>query len=78
VIQTVTGFRMLEQGCEAHKKQKGAFAGRGHQDRLKRWTIAGVIYAIARLQASLAWRQFKLLIHELDQLLPAGEVDVTG
>ena len=78
MIQTVTGFRMLEQSCEAHNQQKGAFTGRGHPDRLKRWTIEGVICAIVGLPGTLAGRQFKLLIHELDQLLPAGEVDVAG
>jgi hypothetical protein len=47
---------MLEQSYEAHNKQKGALAGRRHLDRLKRWTIAEVIYAIVRLQTTLARR----------------------
>ena len=36
VIQTVAGFRMLEQSWEAHHRGKGVFAGNRNQDRLLR------------------------------------------
>jgi len=35
VIQTVAGFRMLEQSWEAHHRGEGVFAGSRNQDRLQ-------------------------------------------